>query len=74
MKKNYRCIGLLLSPPLMNKNSALSQRRKQLQALVISLSILGTPLTRAASLPSIVMTFKEDLITVWIQGSRHKWD
>lgn len=50
------------SPPLMNKNSTVSEIREQIQALVIRFLILGTPLTWAASLPPVIVAFQKYLI------------
>ncbi|KAF5821051.1 hypothetical protein HanRHA438_Chr01g0009571 [Helianthus annuus] len=46
----------------MNKNSALSQRFKQIQALPITLLVFRTPHTRTTFLPPVVMTFKKHFI------------
>ncbi len=46
----------------MDKSSPPPERVKRLQALSISFLILGALLTRAASLPPIVMALEEQLV------------
>jgi hypothetical protein len=51
-----------LLPPLMNMNPTLPQRREKIKALAIRFLILGTPLTKATSLPPIVMALEKYLV------------
>jgi hypothetical protein len=46
----------------MNKNPTLPQRREKIKALAIRFLILGTPLTKATSLPPIVMALEKYLV------------